>query len=71
MMRFDVRLEIARERERLVAHVTRKRLIARMRQQMVLEIGVLGEAALAQLAPERPRALVRVHVTAQIARRRK
>lgn len=41
-----------------------------MQEQVVLEVRVLAEAARADVALERPRAAVHVHVRLEVARRR-
>jgi hypothetical protein len=42
-----------------------------MCEHVIFQVRLFGEASTAELAAERPRAIVTVHVTAQIARRRK
>ena len=71
MMCFHVRLEIASQRELLVTFGAGKRLGASMREQMILHVGEFGEAAVANVASERPCAIVRMHVTLEVARSRK
>ena len=41
-----------------------------VQKQVVLQVGLLGEAAAADVALEGPRAVVHVHVALEVARRR-
>ena len=70
-MCFHVRPEIALECESLAAEWAVVGLVARVKEEMVLQVCLFAEAAVTHLALVRPRAVVDVHVTLQIAGRRK
>jgi len=69
-MRFYVRLEVAVERELLPARGALVRSVAGVQQQVVLQVRLLAEAAVADVTAVGPGAAVDVHMRAEIAGRR-
>lgn len=70
-MRAHVRAKVARQREALATALTRERFLARVDEQVVLQVGLLREATRADRAAKRPRAIVHMQMTPEVAGRRK
>ena len=66
-----MRPEIALERESLATERAVVGLVARVKEEMVLQVCLFAEAPVTHLALIWPGAVVDVHVTLQIAGRRK
>ena len=62
-------LQIARQCEALVTDGAAVWLVSSVKQQVVLQVRLLAEAATTDAALVRPRAAVHVHVAAEVARR--
>lgn len=68
---FHVCSEVTGEGEFFMTEITPVRFITCMEEEVVLEVGVLRKAPAADVAPERPRPVVHVHVRLEVARGRK
>ena len=64
-----VRFQIAMQREEFAAHVTLVIFSSRVREKMILQVGLFGEALGTLAASKWPCALMDVRVTTEITRR--
>ena len=66
MMRSLMRTKIAEQREFLQTHLTLKRFLTGVNEEMILQVGLFGKATRTDRTTVRPSAVVNVFVTTQI-----